>query len=178
MRRSPRRRTIVVAEIEALCGHRNSDTAEGTRRDRHRHRAAPLRSALQLTENATSDNASGDSHEFSQLLRIANACSYRLCDFVEIFVEPSEVPEIATMYETLQRQRQVAYDMPWSHAVLRAMELPGYRKSAGLSETGWTSSVKATADMRRILLPGRLPEVGGAWAAIVPEMLPSIASCI
>jgi len=158
---------LLFAGIEALCGHRNSGTAEGTRRDRHRHRAARLRSALQLTENATSDNASGDSHEFSQLLRIANACSYRLCDCVEIFVEPSEVPEIATMYETLQRQRQVAYDMPWSHAVLRAMELPGYRKSAGLSETFLTQALGTTESVVRERIAASLrPEHcgdGGRW---------------
>lgn len=133
------------------------------------HAAADLASAIGARRATVARWLKGDSSpKFSQLLRIANACSYRLCDFVEIFAEPRQVPEIAPLYETLQRQRQVAYDMPWSHAVLRAMELTGYRKSAGhgeafLVETLGTTEAVVRESIAALAAASALRRDGERW---------------
>ena len=63
-----------------------------------------------------------------ELLRIVDKTTQRLLDFVAIFAEPASLPSTRGAYQDLLVQRRLAYDMPWSHAVLRALELDGYRK--------------------------------------------------
>jgi hypothetical protein len=41
--------------------------------------------------------------------------------------EPGRVPSVAAAQADLQRQRSLAYGLPWAHAVLRALELEQYR---------------------------------------------------
>jgi transcriptional regulator with XRE-family HTH domain len=60
-------------------------------------------------------------------LRLVDATSLRLLDFVSIFVAPSALPAAREAWEILEAQRRVAYDLPWSHAVMRVLELADYR---------------------------------------------------
>lgn len=60
-------------------------------------------------------------------LRLLEATSLRLLDFLAAFVDPSRLPSARAAWATLQRARRAAYEMPWSHAVLRALELRQYR---------------------------------------------------
>jgi hypothetical protein len=60
-------------------------------------------------------------------LRLVDCASLRLLDFVGAFVEPSQIPSIASLWEELESARRAAYEMPWSQAVLRAIELADYR---------------------------------------------------
>lgn len=53
-------------------------------------------------------------------------CSLRLLDFVEAFVDPRSLPSAADPWRKLQVARRLAYDEPWSQAVLRALELSSY----------------------------------------------------
>jgi hypothetical protein len=62
-----------------------------------------------------------------ELLRIVDKTTQRLLDFVAILVEPADLPTARGPYQDLLVQRRLAYDMPWSHAVLRALELERYR---------------------------------------------------
>ncbi len=61
-----------------------------------------------------------------ELLLMVEAASLRLLDFLEIFVDPAELPSVAREWEELQAAREAAYTMPWSHAVLRVLELEDY----------------------------------------------------
>jgi transcriptional regulator with XRE-family HTH domain len=61
------------------------------------------------------------------LLRLIEATSLRLLDFIDIFVSPAELPETREAWAVLEAQRRLAYSLPWSHAVLRALELSDYR---------------------------------------------------
>jgi DNA-binding phage protein len=61
------------------------------------------------------------------LLRLIEATSLRLLDFVSIFVAPGSLPAARDAWEVLEAQRRVAYDLPWSHAVMRVLELAEYR---------------------------------------------------
>jgi transcriptional regulator with XRE-family HTH domain len=59
-------------------------------------------------------------------LRLIEATSLRLLDFIAGFVSPSLLPEAREPWRVLEAQRRVAYELPWSHAVLRVLELRAY----------------------------------------------------
>jgi hypothetical protein len=50
-----------------------------------------------------------------------------LFDFVAIFADPANLTSTRGAYRDLTEQRRLAYELPWSHAVLRALELDSYR---------------------------------------------------
>jgi len=63
--------------------------------------------------------------EFLQLIEVL---SYRLLDFLEGFTEPSRLPAVGEAWNRLQLARRAAYEVPWSHAVLRVLELEDYQR--------------------------------------------------
>ncbi len=71
-----------------------------------------------------------------ELLALIEAASSRLLDFIAIFAEPRLLPECRVAWQELEAQRQVAYGLPWSHAVLRALELTEY-KALPAHREGW-----------------------------------------
>ena len=62
-----------------------------------------------------------------QLLQLVRVTTQRLLDFVAIFADPGSLASTSSAWRDLQAQLRVAYDLPWSHAVLRALELSDYR---------------------------------------------------
>ncbi len=72
-------------------------------------------------------------NEFFQLVECA---SLRLVDFIESFVDPRSVPSIRARWESMTIARRLAYDAPWTQAVLRALELKSYRDQ-GAPPSGW-----------------------------------------
>jgi transcriptional regulator with XRE-family HTH domain len=80
---------------------------------------------------------SGDAEpRLPDFLRLIEAASLRLLDFIEQLVDPRMLPSIRQQWEQLNVARRLAYDEPWSQAVLRALELSSY---ASLSKhtPGW-----------------------------------------
>lgn len=69
-------------------------------------------------------------------LRMVEACSLRLVDFLASFVDLADIPALAEAGRQLDAARRVAHEAPWSHAVLRALELEGYR-ALPRHEPGW-----------------------------------------
>lgn len=63
-----------------------------------------------------------------QLLHLVQLTTQRLLDFVAGFVPLSELPSLSRSAEDLRRQRSLAYEMPWAHAVLRVLEIEDYRR--------------------------------------------------
>jgi Domain of unknown function (DUF4423) len=59
--------------------------------------------------------------------RMVEATSMRVLDFVAAFVDPDQLPSISTSWRELEAGRRAAFQLPWSHAVLRALELENYR---------------------------------------------------
>jgi transcriptional regulator with XRE-family HTH domain len=51
----------------------------------------------------------------------------RLLDFVALFVHPGELEVTRTAYEEHRKRQRLAYEQPWSNAVLHALELSRYR---------------------------------------------------
>jgi len=62
-----------------------------------------------------------------ELLALVQAATFRAVDFVACFVDPRELPSAAEEWRALEAARTVAYDEPWSSAVLHALELRKYR---------------------------------------------------
>lgn len=60
-----------------------------------------------------------------QLLHLIEVMSRRLLDFLACCTDPSRLPSVARAHERLSLAREAAYAQPWSHAVLRALELEG-----------------------------------------------------
>jgi len=72
---------------------------------------------------------SGDAEpRLPDLLRLVEAMSLRVLDFVHALVGAGELPSVSQAWEELSRARRAAYEMPWSHAVLRALELAQYQR--------------------------------------------------
>jgi len=69
-------------------------------------------------------------------LLMIERCSLRLLDFIEAFVDPRSLPSAVEPWRKLQVARRLAYDEPWSQAVLRALELQIY-SALPAHEAGW-----------------------------------------
>jgi hypothetical protein len=65
---------------------------------------------------------------FFELLELVEAMSFRGLDLLAVLVEPSTLPSAATAWRALEARRNVAFTHPWSHAMLRLMETPAYRR--------------------------------------------------
>lgn len=69
-------------------------------------------------------------------LRMVEACSLRLLDFVALFADPAALPAASAAWRTLEAQRRAVYEEPLLPAVLLALELPAYR-ALPRHEPGW-----------------------------------------
>ena len=61
-------------------------------------------------------------------LRLVEAASLRVLDFVAAFVDPAQLPSVAAQWNKREAAREAAFARPWSHAVMRALELEAYRQ--------------------------------------------------
>lgn len=69
-------------------------------------------------------------------LELIEVTSLRLLDFVASLVDPLQVPCLGERWQELQAARRAAYQRPWSHAVLRALELRQYQ-ALPAHQPGW-----------------------------------------
>lgn len=60
-------------------------------------------------------------------LRMIEATSLRLLDFIAAIIDPEKLPSISGKWRELERARRAAFQLPWSHAVLRVLELQSYQ---------------------------------------------------
>lgn len=60
-------------------------------------------------------------------LELLDKCSLRLLEFVALFVDPAELPITRDAYEVARSRQRLAYELPWSNAVMHALELSAYR---------------------------------------------------
>jgi hypothetical protein len=61
-------------------------------------------------------------------LLLVESASMRLLDFLDSFTSVAEMPSVAKRWAELEAARRAAYDMPWTQAILRALELSQYRE--------------------------------------------------
>ncbi len=66
-----------------------------------------------------------------ELLCFIEHASMRLLDFLDALTDVTALPDLAAEWSTLQAARNVGYEFPMSHAVLRALETAGYAATDG-----------------------------------------------
>jgi len=74
-----------------------------------------------------------------EFLRLIETASGRLLDFLATLVDPAALPSVAPRWTLLRSARELAYGQPWSHAVLRALELEDYARF-GYARPGWLAT--------------------------------------
>jgi transcriptional regulator with XRE-family HTH domain len=70
------------------------------------------------------------------LLSVVQFTTLRMHDFVAQFVSPEAVPTLSREWQRQQAARKAAYDLPWTQAVLRSLELEAYGHLPK-HEVGW-----------------------------------------
>lgn len=96
-----------------------------------------------------------------ELLRYVQATTQRLLEFLACFADPAALASARAAYADLVAQRRLAYELPHSHAVLRALELDAYRalsrhepgfiaRRVGISLEAETECLRALAAAKQI----------------------------
>lgn len=65
-----------------------------------------------------------------ELLELVDRMTHRLLELVGLFVSVERLVSLRALARDLAAQLRIAYDVPWTHAVLRALELQEYRSAA------------------------------------------------
>lgn len=101
-----------------------------------------------------------------QFLQMVEVVSRRLLDFVACCCDPSELRSVAGAWKRLELARDSAYKMPWSHAVLRALELESSQKGmqrARLLERLGIGTEELDAALRVLAETGQIVKLRGKW---------------
>jgi transcriptional regulator with XRE-family HTH domain len=103
-----------------------------------------------------------------EFLGLIEASSRRALDFIATLTDPTRMATVSARWQQLQRARSAAYDLPWSHAVLRALELEGYQGSAAGGEAWLAARLGLEqAEVERALQllssTGQIVMAGGKW---------------
>jgi DNA-binding phage protein len=69
-------------------------------------------------------------------LRVVEAASVRVIDFVAVLVDPTAVPDLAPLWRRLEARRSGAGAHPWTQAVVRMLEIAAYQ-ALPAHEPGW-----------------------------------------
>jgi transcriptional regulator with XRE-family HTH domain len=108
-----------------------------------------------------------------EFLCLIEACSRRLLDFLATLTDPSRLSTIAPRWRQVQRARNAAYELPWSHAVLRALELDGYRRVARGGERWIAARLgvelgEVARSLEHLALTGQIKKARGKWRLDTP----------
>jgi transcriptional regulator with XRE-family HTH domain len=100
-------------------------------------------------------------------LRLVEASSLRLLDFLAIFENPARLPPVRRAWERLEAARSVFYHHPWTQLVLLALELEPARTAT--EQPGWIAEriSMPLADVTRALAlledTGQITRSGRRW---------------
>lgn len=101
-------------------------------------------------------------------LAFLDKATLRLLEFVALFADPAELDATREAYEASTNRQQLAYELPWSHAVLHALELDAYRRlprhrPAVLAEHLGLSSAEVEAHLGRLHAARVIEKKDGLW---------------
>jgi hypothetical protein len=91
----------------------------------------------------------GAEPKLPDFLCLVDVMSRRLPDLIAAFEDPSLLPSIRRSWEQLQLARRAGYDLPWSHAVLRALELRGMPQGLALQRVWLAQRLGITQEQVR-----------------------------
>jgi transcriptional regulator with XRE-family HTH domain len=101
--------------------------------------------------------------------RLIDGVTLRVLDFVAAFVDPEHLPSVRKQWRKLESSRRAAYDVPWTHAVLRALELKDYA-ALPRHQRGWIaqrlqiSQQEETRCLKLLAHTGQIKRRAGRWA--------------
>ena len=103
-----------------------------------------------------------------EFLCLVEAASRRGLDFIAQLVDPAQMVTISASWIKLERARRAAHEVPWSHAVMRALELAAYQRRAGRSERWLAAELGVDIDEVRSGLAalessGQIRKTRGTW---------------
>ncbi len=101
-------------------------------------------------------------------LELLDKATLRLLDFVALFVDPGELAMTREAYAASKNRQRLAYELPWSHAVLHALELAAYRalprhRPAVLAEHLGLSIAEVEAQLAQLFAAHVIEKQGGLW---------------
>jgi hypothetical protein len=102
--------------------------------------------------------------------RLIEGTTRRLLDFVAAFVDPERLPSLQRSWHQLELSRRAAYDAPYTHAVLRALELSAYA-ALPRHQRGWIAQrlgIPLQEELRCLKLladTGQIVKRRGRWNA-------------
>jgi DNA-binding phage protein len=112
---------------------------------------------------------SGDAEpRLPDFLRLIEAASLRLLDFLEQLTDVRRLPSVKQRYEELAAARRLAYEEPWSQAVLRALELSSYA-ALPCHRDGWIAArigislEEEAQSLERLKTSGQIVWQGDRW---------------
>jgi transcriptional regulator with XRE-family HTH domain len=131
-----------------------------------------LADAMERNRNTVARWLSGVTEpRLPDLLRFVHTTTLRLLEFLGRLVDPRALASVRKAHRDLLAQRRLAYDMPWSHAVLRALELEPYRALSHhepgfiAKRLGLPREVEASC-LRALAAAGQIRKSQGKWHAV------------
>lgn len=110
-----------------------------------------------------------------ELLQLIEVMSGRMLDFIAGLTDPNRLPSAAAEWQLLELSRELAYQSPWGHAVLRALRLDSCPSSDPAPLAEWISSklslsVDHSEQILRTLMQGGYVRRGSTgWETVSPE---------
>lgn len=104
----------------------------------------------------------------ADFLRLIEASSVRLVDFVAVLADPAAIPSLAELWARVEARRRGAAEHPWTQAVLRVLELEDYRRLPK-HPAGWIAArlgMPAEEEercLRFLEATGQIARAGGLW---------------
>lgn len=105
-----------------------------------------------------------------EFLRLVEASSRRMLDFIATLTDPSSLPSARLGWQRRERPRQAAYEETWSQAVLRALELAGHPDSGdiipGLARVLGIGPARVERALAVLESTGQFARRGDRWAIL------------
>ncbi len=101
-----------------------------------------------------------------EFLSLVEVLSRRLLDFLACVSDPRQINSVVAAWKRLELTRALAYDMPWSHAVLRALELDDsgrQHQKAWLAERLGLSVGEVSGALQALVRTGQVAKSGGRF---------------
>lgn len=101
-------------------------------------------------------------------LELLDKSTLRLLDFVALFVNPGELAITREAYETSKHRERLAYELPWSNAVLHALDIAAYRslprhRASVLADHLGLSSAEVEAHLAELAAARLIEKEAGLW---------------
>ena len=106
-------------------------------------------------------------------LRLLDAITGRLPDWLAEFVPIEQVPSLASRHAAARAARRLAFDAPWTEAILRLLETTSYRRQRGLDDRWLAEHLGISVETVRsgidhLLMAGLVRRQGRHYVAEAP----------